>query len=74
MPWFEVDWIKTQGEIAHRHRRFKNRDPNKTQYVWTTRFKHNKRGIVTFQVTIMFGLRFVRFLAIILNIVGLFLL
>ena len=28
MPRFEVDWIKTQGEIAHRHRRLKNRDPN----------------------------------------------
>ena len=44
---FEVDWIKTQGEIAHRHRRLKNRDPNKTQYVWATRSKHNYLNIST---------------------------
>ena len=30
------------------------------------------RGIMTFQAAIMFGLRFVRFLATISNIVGLF--
>ena len=33
---------------------------------------NDKRGIVTFQVTIMFGLRFVRFLVTILHIVGFF--
>ena len=41
VPRFEVDWIKTQGEIAHGHRRVKNRDQNKTQSVWTAMSKHN---------------------------------
>ena len=42
--------------------------------LFSNAYSNNYRGIVTFQVTIMFELRFVRFLATILNSVGLFLL